>query len=693
MARKRKAAQKDPDKAEVFEKNTYNPSDDERAIVARVMERYSEMSAMRDNNFNYFNGRSLTDMIDDATKRFNSWIDGRTGPDDWGAKTVDPMTRNKVIFIIATLAAKRLETEFFKEDDDDKVRAKIIKAFHEHSYNTDNEEMQTFYEMLSAVVKGTVVGYEGFRAPRINIKEIDTYDPETGAVTYTTKEHRLTPHVFSEIIPLEDFYPGDLRQRDIQKMPDVVWRSVQKLSTFKNEFKKYPNAKHVRAGGELQSDTFYSDVITQGLGDEEVEVIRYFNKINDEFHIIANGILLTPIDSPLVWNHKKKGLGFPFWSTIYEPFDEKFFYGKPLPDKLRSNQDVVDALYRMLLDQTFLSIHKPVLTSAVENIEDELMRPGRKIPVADVSEWKELDISSPDGAQFQMLEIARRAVEEASSDSVAGGRAPTKSGISATAISTAQEGAMTLMSMFQRFMEWGAERKARLRSSNLLQFYPLPIDEKDGKPVYRKIRVDNVPMITYPRTGSIIIKFVPTKTDLPSTPQMTDEMKKRFEDRYGKAFDQISVKRLNQSLEEVTITPEFLEDFEVGVRIRANSSVRENKELKKAMELEFIDRVVKMFPDLVKRDKALKDLIDVYEKNADEYMIQSPSEQEMAIYRADQIAQIGAGGEGGRTSSLVEQMTGGGRPGQQLTTDRQMGPAPGLGAGGIDQTALTSGQL
>lgn len=690
----------------VFDPDAYVASKEERELVSRVFGRFEIMRTTRDKQYNYFNARNLIDLIDDSSKRFNSWIDARTGPEDWGAKTVDPMTRNKVIFIIASLASKRLDTEFFKQDDDDKIRAKIIKAFHEYSYDYENQEMQTFYEMLSAVVKGTVVGYEGFKAPTVDIKKIDTYDAETGKTTYKKISKKLTPYVCSEIVPLEDFYPGDIRQRNIQKMPDCAWRSVLNYATFQQDFKKYPNMKHVKPGLQMgKTDAFYNDVISSGLQDDEVEVLRYFNKIDDEFVIIADGILLTPLDSPLVWNHKEKGLGLPFWSTIYEPFDEKFFYGKPLPDKLRSNQDVVDALYRMLLDQTFLSIHKPVLTSAVDSIEDELMRPGRKIPVSDVNEWKELDISSPDAAQFKMLEIARRSIEEASSDSVT---QPTKTGIPATAYANAQQGAETLMSMFQKFMEWGAQSKAELRVSNILQFYPLPIDEKDGKTVYRKVRVDNVPLMLRPWVGSLIIRFVPSKAELDPMPAVPEEMKARFEDRFGKTFDHISVKPITQTVEMVSITPEFLEDFQCGVRIVANSSVKENKELKKALELEFIQRVVQAFPDLVKRDVALRDLIDVYEKSPDEYMIYSPSEQEMAMYRAGKVAQLGTPNAAGgppdaRASSLIDQMTGGGAAGQQMMGDKtgmgmsaapidtQMGPGAGLGSGGISSSALGYG--
>ncbi len=669
--------------------NVYRPSDGEREIISRVWKRFTQMKEIRDRQYHFFNNRNLTSMIDDSQKRFNGWIEPRSGPEDWGAKTIDPMTRNKVIFILATLASQRLKAQFFKEDDDDVIRAKIVEAFHEHSYINENEEIHVFNEMLSAVVKGTVIGYESYKAPLITFKRIDDVDLDTGEVKYKDVTKRIFNNVFSEIVPIEDFYPGDIKQRDVQKMPDLVWRSVLNIDIFKAEMSRFPNIDYVRPGGDLQNEMFFKDHASDGLANDEVEVIRYFNKVKDEMHIIANGVLLTPLVSPLIWNHKEKGLGFPFWSTIYEPFDEFFFYGKPLPDKLKSNQDVVDALYRMLLDQTFLSIHKPILTSSVKDIEDDLIRPGRKIPVDDVNEWKELNISSPDGGQFKMLEIARRSVEESSNDSITGGRSGGKSSVTATEVATAKQGAETLLSMFQKFMEWGAEKKAILRVSNQLQFYPLPIGEEDGKLKYRKIRVDNVPLILTPRVGSLIIKFVASKKDLPKTPAISEEYRSRFEEKYGKNFDHIAVERRNERVEEVTITPEFLEDFSVGVRIVADSSVKMSEGMKKAMTFEFIDRVVQIFPDLINRNAVARDLIEEFKKSPDEYLITSPAEQEMALYRAQEIK--GAKTQDrdfGRSSQLVDQMTGGGQAAEQSELGALNNPKTNLGLGQLSAVNL-----
>ena len=643
------------------------PSKEEQEVISRVWNRFGVMRDARDQEYAFFNGRNLTTMVDDCQKRFNGYIEPRSGPDDWGAKTIDPMTRNKVVYILATLAAQRLKVRFFKQDDDDMVRAKVVNALYESSYMDGSEEIQVFNEMLSAVVKGTVIGYEGYKAPVVKIKKIKGYNIDTGVAEYETVEKRILNKVCSEIIPVEDFYPGDIRKRDIQAMPDCVWRSVTNIHTFKREFSKYKNIDKVKTGGETSTDSFFKNFISNGVTGEDVEVIRYFNKVDDEMHIIANGVLLTPLESPLVWNHKEKGLGLPFWSTIYEPFDEHFFYGKPLPDKLKSNQDVVDALYRMMLDQTFLSIHKPILTSSVKDIEDDLIRPGRKIPVDDVNEWKELNISSPDGGQFKMLEVARRSIEESSADATVTGNAPNKSGIPATAYMQAQQGAQTLLSMFQRFMEWGAEQKAKLRVPNIIQFYPYPIGlEDDGKPMYRKIRVDNVPLMLSPRNGSIIIKFVPTKADLPKTQEISEEMKKRFENKYGKRFDEIAVVRKNEAVEEVTMTPEFLDEFDCGVKVIADSSVKMSDAMKKALTLEFVDRAVRVFPDLFNRNVIARDLALEFDKNPDEYLLTSPSEQEAAIYRMQQIAGNDVQDRDFmRSSDMVDKMTGSGQAAQQ----------------------------
>ena len=52
----------------------------------------------------------------------------------------------------------------------------------------------------------------------------------------------------------------------------------------------------------------------------------------------------------------------PFAKTIYEPInaDGNFFYGKSLVNKLGPDQEVIDVLYQMIIDGTYLNLFKPI---------------------------------------------------------------------------------------------------------------------------------------------------------------------------------------------------------------------------------------------------------------------------------------------------------------------------------------------
>lgn len=610
----------------------YLPSSAQQDIINKLWTRFVEMRDMRDQPFRFFNDRTLIEILDEAQERFNLYLRPREDPEEWQTRYVNPITRNKVIAICARLAGQRMKRSWFGTTEDNKWKARVCKVLDENAAYINNEDMAAFFRMLSAVVKGKVVVYEGYSSPIVEMYEITSYDPATGDIKFKINKVRDHNDVINQIVPLEDFYPGNLRARSVNdpKMKDCGWGTRMSIEDFQAEFYKYPNCKYVKRGGEARTMPQYKNFLPTGLLDNEVFVWRYFKKPTntpDTMGILANGVLMTPDVSPLPWNHKKKRRGLPFWDAGMEPYDEEFFYCMPMPIKLKGDSDVTDAVMRMQIDLLYLLLNPPILSEEAENIEDKRMGPGVVWDVTSVEGTKSLEMKGPAGDSFNMLKVLANNMNLSTIDNVQQGIG-NQGNPTATEVDAAVEGASQLLDLFKQFMEWGSREQGVLQISNQLQFYPVPLGLDDNKkPKYRTLRVDNVPKIMDGKIGSVKLTFVSTKSDLPPTPPLSDEQRQRFVEQWGEDFDQIVCRQSpnNKNLEEVWMTAAYMKDFDAGCTIVPNSSVKQSEAMKRAMEERYQQHVLTFYPDLVDRSKLYRTYAEINEHDPDEVMLEQPA--------------------------------------------------------------------
>ena len=589
-----------------FQFKAHEPSSKEKEVIGVVFQLFRTSSENRNRTFDYFDNRTLTDVIDASVIRFITNKDERTDIEDWQARVNDPFTRNKTMAILGRVADNlpRILIQSFGEED--VLRASILTSLYDYTDTQDDNEELMFNALLEALVKGTVVGYEGYEEYERDVRDVVKYD---SADELTTKDGKVkVRRLFGAIVSLEDFYPSSVGIRKIKDMPYCFWRTEMTHEEFVDNFGHYDKASVVNPFFSIDSTDsegarpFYLDYITDDIGDGNVEVIRYYNALKDEFVIIGNGVWLNPVSQeedimPLPFNHKR----LPFWSAIYEPLGADFFYGKSLPDKLSSSQDVLNVLHNMMLDQSFLSIFPPILTSGIDDIEDDYLRPGRRIPVLDPNNYKELQISTPDNFHQFILNYTKRVLEETSIDAVSQGVAGVGDRVTAREINQAAEGVASVLGLFVQFVKWGIKDKARLRANNILQFYKKPIIEgvlgeggtEDFNRAFNTFTVDGVEL-TGGRRGVRIIEVFQNRENLPTKVEQQTSAK-------------ILEKESGKRIEKIAITPEFLrEGFHFDIEL--TTSTDKKQAINKALFIEYVRVATELFPDLLNREAAMAEL-------------------------------------------------------------------------------------
>lgn len=586
------------------------PTEEELILMSEITDKFRDASDQRNRTYEYLDKRNIIEYIEDSVRRFTTNIDEREDIEDWQARVHDQITRSKVLAVLGKVVSILPIASFKIRGDDDYRKAHILTSLYEYAEDIDDYEEFMIYFLLEAIIKGTAIGYEDIFTKTRKKRNVKGIGSNISVSEYTEKEVTLPAY----IVPLEEFYPASVGINNVKKQPYCFWRSEISWVEFKNNWTMYDRNKLVKPFQTTYSKDehrpYYRDYISETTLDGNVEILRYYDSDNDEYVIIANGIWLNPltekktdkfVTQPLPFNHKQ----LPFFDVRFDFFGSDFFYGKSLPDRLSAWQDVLNVLTNMTLDQSFLSIFAPILTAGFDDIEDDYLRPGRRIPVEtgglplNQSVMK-LDPGTPSGWHQFILEYTRKVMEEASVDAVTQGMAGQGDRTTAREISVAAEGVTAVLGIFTRMAKSAIKRKAILKGSNIQQAWTdpkYPIIQKvlgqkgvkDINEAFNTFSIRNT-VLTEGKRGSKIIEMYRSRKQMPDKETLTAKAK-LLEAESG------------QRIEVVAIPADYIRNFRTDVELVVSPKSEGSKEVEKAIQLEKVQVYLSFFPDMIDREE------------------------------------------------------------------------------------------
>ena len=587
---------------------TYEPISEEAEVIVNVFWKYKDTATHRNKVFNYFDNRTLIGMIEDNVEAFYTNVFEHEHQEDWQASVHDPFTRNKVVATLSKVAQVLPVYEYYGRGDEDIRKGQILTDIVQYTDDLDDYEELLVYSLLEGLVKGTQIGFEGYEEKTVTRKSVTEIEGEPQSIKKSEEKVRS---FFGSIVPLEEFYPSSVGIRKLKDMPFCFWRTKMDFEKFKLIWGHYNKAQYVLPKydtTDMQVVPFYLNFVSEDVDVGQVELIRYYNQEQDEYVLLANGVWLNSMDGfeiePLPWEHKK----LPFWKFIYEPYGADFFYGKSFADKISSLQYTMNILHNMLLDQGALSLFSPILMAGgIDAIEDDLLRPGRRIPIdtggLPINQvFAKLDVGTPAGWHQFILEYTKRILEETSMDASSQGVAGTGERTTATEIRRAAQSVAQMIGLFAKFIQFGLKDKARLRGSNILQYIDKPLLEKvlgEGGTVefnkaFNTFKIDDT-VLSSGKRGLKIIDVYRNKENLPSKKQL-------------KVESTLLEKDTGQKVEKVAMLPEYLRGWEFDVRLVPNVKSEVNKDLDKALEIEFQRVMNELYPDIIDRQELAAEL-------------------------------------------------------------------------------------
>ena len=607
----------------------YKPTEGQKARIQFVMEQWDDMITKRQQTYPQFNDRTLKEFIDDSEKRLNAYILDRSvqGKEDWQSNFATRAYANKTKALLAATARDIPDMKFdavTKDQSYDYMASDIIKNLTRHSYQNGNPQLDLFFLGWSLVGHGTVISYEGIQQCQYKKKEIKSFDLITGDVEFTEKEVTSHGEPISFEVPLMNLLIKNFYISNIQDQPSLIWWSYYATKDqFDSEWGKYPNVQFVKNIADFKAEEnntyfydHYREADESGTG---YVVMRYMNKYQDVYRVIANGVEL--FNGPMLWEDvSKQGRKiYPFAKAIFEPFatGSFFFYGNSMPNSAMGEGDTLNTLVNSSLDKQYRSMVAPLIIGMVNkdmlDLEDEVVASDTKIYVDDVSQVKTMDVKGINSSDIEMINLISRGFDLTTLDPSQEGSA--QKYVTARAAVASDERARQLKGVFFMMLEDLWLQKTRLRIPNVLLSYTKPQrkevigdeGEKTLQEIYRTINVQDAQLSNGQR-GTLSIQFAQDRKSL-------QEMRPYIESEESKQQSQ------GKAYEKIGVVYDWLEKFSFDVQVIPASLWQTSQALGMSLVLEKTATLAKLFPEFFKANQDLlaRDILKKYDDDPSKY--------------------------------------------------------------------------
>jgi len=467
------------DKGEVLsEKSLYKPNEKEKEMLSLIKKSFVQGDETMNKPRVEFNDLSVKQRMTVDQLAFNTYQENDGEPlegdevNAWKSRAMKPIVRNKIISIAAHATARVIFPKVFaytRDNDQVEDAATVMRDLMEWTGDKSGYGKTSFYSIISALINPAAI---------INLDYVECYKTvkgEKGADGNRTVKYELdeTKSGFKDtVVPVDELYIENIYEHEIQNQGFLIWRKVQSFGLLKAKYeKKYDNFKYVQPGVQTiyndANDSFYN-VYDSELTDEQGEEIIFWNKELDVKLISVNGVLLTDHDQPNPRIDKQ----YPFVKFGYELIDEgKFFYFKSLAFKMKQDANIVNSIYPMVIDGTYLSIFPPVKATGVESIDGDVIIPGAAIAFSDKdANLEPLRVAQDIASGLNMLKTVEESLSQSSQDPVMSGQLQTKGNQTAYEISKIEQNASTVLGLFVKMISFYVEQYGHLRLKDILQY-------------------------------------------------------------------------------------------------------------------------------------------------------------------------------------------------------------------------------
>lgn len=175
------------------------------------------------------------------------------------------------------------------------------------------------------------------------------FDGKIKGVDIETKWKRAICKPTTRIISGLNVYLGNIREYDFSNQPYVFTVELLDYGAAEAKYKDWERWDYVsktlkQFAPNTQRSMVYNNWRLLDHQKDKVEKIAYQDKFGNEFALVLNGVLMTPVGLPLPWGYED----FNIIQQHLKPINAKFAYGSSIVKELRGNVAMYDDLIRVM---------------------------------------------------------------------------------------------------------------------------------------------------------------------------------------------------------------------------------------------------------------------------------------------------------------------------------------------------------
>ena len=500
----------------------------------------------------------------------------------WKSRAVRPIVRNKCISIAAHATARLIFPKVFaynQQSDADEDAAQVMEDLMEWSADQSDYPVTSLYATLAALVNPASIVYSEYAEVYRKVKRERQAD---GA--YRTEEvlDETLSGFQDQVIPVDQLYIENFYEPDIQKQGWLMWRRVMDYELLKEKYGHLDNFQYVKPGVQLlyndANQSFYQVYDTYMRPNMGEEII-YWNRGMDLKITLVNGVMLCDPENPNPRNDKL----YPFVKFGYELINDRCFYYKSLAFKVSHDANIINTLYPMIIDGTYLNLMPPMVVSGSEAIGADVIVPGA-VTTLSSPDAKLSPIGISQNLQAGMNTLFK--VDESLNQSSDIPPVPQNRRGQETAyeISVREQERNMILGMFIQMISSYVKSFGKLRIGDFVQYLTIPeVGEITDNPelVYKSFLLHNKQS-----NGKKVTRKIMFDTTLPTKP-ITEEEKLKL------SYDTLKKQGGHDSKTELyRVNPELIRKLKYLVMLSPDVLNPMSEEVELAFTLEAYDKAV-----------------------------------------------------------------------------------------------------
>jgi hypothetical protein len=473
--------------AKQYKRPPYTP--DEEKYLGRLQAMLERARNARDTAHEEFDGMTFVESWQSEEKAANTFIAPKINPEDTNFQS--GIQRDNLIQIIAQVINYDMGPQIKAYDQSQLELTGLGLAMETIDAKLANLEGDDEKKVMRA--------YELFKHGYVDVEElweerwqwgkkwIKKFEGRIKDASWKKKLKLLYARPVRNILSGLNVYWGDITQYDSRYQPYVFTVKYRHYDDAASEYGAIgedgkpvwdrwhyvTRAKQSSTAPETGQSIIYNTWRLTEVTTDQVEEIRFQDKWNNEFALLLNGVLMTPLGMPLPW-------GYEDYNIVHqnlEPIHPFFAYGGSLIKRMKANTAIYDEFLKMGVLKTQKSFMPARFNISGKTVSRRMFMPGKitagfkpeQLPTIDQKETE--GVTQSELAMIQKLE-QNISSKPSPSAGATGGRANN------AVLMAQQQQAKISLGWFIFFDTLLEQKLSWVRLFNILANYFNPIDSK-----------------------------------------------------------------------------------------------------------------------------------------------------------------------------------------------------------------------